>query len=149
MQIRSFHIDGSMPSCFSSETFELAVPGRRLIPGRCRRVTVESLACGRVVLVVSERYKHMALIFLPGSAEASCSAQRRTGAEHGECSLMLRGNGLQRSGGGDRKSSNAVNRVTNPERGRRIMAAGGSLVHPFSLFNCLRRVASKLDRVAE
>ena len=78
-----------------------------------------------------------------------CSAQRRTVAEHGECSLMMRGNGLQRSGMGDRTSTDAVKRVTDIEQGRRIMDAGESLVRPFSLFNCHRRVAAELDQVAE
>jgi hypothetical protein len=50
---------------------------------------------------------------------------------------------------GDRTSTDAVNRVTDIEQGRRIMDAGESLVHPFSFFNCYRRVASELDRVAE
>jgi len=77
------------------------------------------------------------------------SAQRRTLAKHGECSLMMRGNGLQRSGMGDRTSPDAVKRVTDIEQGRRTMDTGESLVHPFSLFNCHRRVASELDRVAE
>jgi hypothetical protein len=88
-------------------------------------------------------------LFLVVMAAGRRSAQRRTLAEHGECSLLMRGNGLQRSGMGDRTSTDAVKRVTDIEQGRRIMDAGGSLVHPFSLFNCHRRVASELDRVAE
>ena len=78
-----------------------------------------------------------------------CSAQRRTVAEHGECSLMMRGKGLWRSSVGDRTSSDAVNRATDFERGRRIMDACGPLDRPFSLFNCHRRVAAELDQVAE
>jgi hypothetical protein len=62
---------------------------------------------------------------------------------------MMRGNRLQRSGMGDRTSTDAVKRSTDIERGRRIMGAGESRVPPFSLFNCHRRVASELDRVAE
>ena len=88
-------------------------------------------------------------LFLVVIAAGRRSRQRRTLAEHGECSLMMRGNGLQRSGMGDRTSTDAVKRVTDIEQGRRIMDAGESLVHPFSLFNCHRRVASGLDRVAE
>jgi hypothetical protein len=94
----------------------------------------------------SRRLPHFFLIVI---AAGRRSAQRRTLAEHGQCSLMMRGNRLQRSGMGDRTSTDAVNRVTDIERGRRIMNAGGSLVHPFSLFNCHRRVASELDRVVE
>ena len=88
-------------------------------------------------------------LFLVVIAAGRRSAQRRILAEHGECSLMMRGNGLQRSGLDDRTSTDAVNRVTDIEQGRRIMDAGGSLVHPCSLFNCHRRVASELDRAAE
>ena len=88
-------------------------------------------------------------LFLVVIAAGRRSAQRRTLAEHGECSLMMRGNGLQRSGVGDRTSSDAVKRSTDIERGRRIMAAGGALVHPLSLFNCHHRVAAELDRVVE
>ena len=88
-------------------------------------------------------------VFLVVIAAGRRSAQRRTLAEHGECSLVMRRYGLQRSGVGDRTSSDAVNRSTDIERGRRIMDTGESLVHPFSLFNCHRRVASELDRVAE
>ena len=46
------------------------------------------------------------------------SAQRRILAEHGECSLMMRGNGLQRSGVGDRTSTDAVKRVNDIEQPR-------------------------------
>ena len=88
-------------------------------------------------------------LFLVVIAAGRRSARRRTEAEHGECSLMMRGNGLQRSGMGDRTSTDAVKRVTDIEQGRRIMDAGESLVRPFSLFNCHRRVAAELDQVAE
>ena len=49
----------------------------------------------------------------------------------------------------DRTSPDAVKRGTDIEQGRRIMDTGESLVHPFSLFNGHRRVASELDRVVE
>jgi len=88
-------------------------------------------------------------LFLVVMAAGRRSAQRRTLAEHGECSLMMRGNGLQRSGMGDRTSTDAVKRGTDIEQGRRIMDTGESLVHPFSLFNGHRRVALELDRVVE
>ena len=88
-------------------------------------------------------------LFLVVIAAGRRSAQRRTLAEHGECSLMMRGNGLQRSGMGDRTSTDAVKRVTDIAQGRRIMDAGESLVRPFSFFNCHRRVASELDRLVE
>ena len=88
-------------------------------------------------------------LFLVVIAAGRRSAQRRTLAEHGECSLVMRGNGLWRSSVGDRTSTDAVKRSTDIERGRRIMDTGESLVHPFSFFNCHRRVASELDRVTE
>ncbi len=57
-------------------------------------------------------------LFLVVIAAGRRSAQRRTLAEHGECSLMMRGDGLQRSGVRDRTSTDAVKRVTDIEQGR-------------------------------
>ena len=94
----------------------------------------------------SRRLPHSFLVVM---AAGRRNAQRRTLAEHGECSLLMRGNGLQRSGMGDRTSTDAVKRVTDIEQGRRIMDAAESLVHPFSFFNCHRRVATELDRLVE
>ena len=60
-------------------------------------------------------------LFLVVIAAGRRSAQRRILAEHGEWSLMMRGNGLQRSGMGDRTSTDAMKRVTDIEQGRRTL----------------------------